>query len=108
MSWKNILKWDREWFATEDAAKADELVKDFIRKMGRGFPYRLTAAKSELLGHKGWYYPPRGKPKPMPERVPRNIADYAILLDTDREKIPKEYHNDLDELIRKLNELAGN
>ena len=109
MSWEDILKWDREWFATEDAAKANELVNDFQRKIGRwGFPYRLGAAQSELLGHKGWHYPPRGKPKPMPERVPENIAHYARLLEIDREKISEEYHNDLDELIRKLNELAGN
>tara|TARA_R110002051_G_scaffold182532_3_gene252141 strand:- start:2650 stop:2982 length:333 start_codon:yes stop_codon:yes gene_type:complete len=109
MSWQEILKWDREWFASELAAKADELVKDFVRKFESGdrLPYRLIAAKSELLGHKGWYHPPRGKSKPMPERVPKNIAHYARLLDIDRKKIPEKYHNDLDELIRELNELAG-
>tara|TARA_R110002110_G_scaffold14793_5_gene67880 strand:+ start:140 stop:472 length:333 start_codon:yes stop_codon:yes gene_type:complete len=109
MSWKNILKWDKEWFASEDAAKADELVNTFADKFQfpDSFPYRLVAAKSELLGHKGWDSFGRGKPKPRPDRVPANIAHYVRLLEVDRKKIPEKFHNELDELIRELTELAG-
>jgi hypothetical protein len=109
MTWEDILKWDKEWFASEKASQAHDLMSVFFDLLP-DIPYRLIAARSELLGLKGWedMYSSR-KPKPRPDWVEHNIRKMAKLLDADkvRRKIPEEFHKQLDELINELNELAG-